>query len=319
MNNSSKVTLKELKQIAKNKNLKNYSSLNKKELIKHIGGDGFLSSMSKYVPLFRSKNSQKIKLNNSNNGVGTYIPPNSKLAIATPLKQINKVNIISSPSNQSSIPIEVNVINVKNNSVNKINKLKQILNMNNSDASIYFSEDVIKKLIDFQLKIIKDNIEEISTIAQISAFIRYEDLLSVNKNLIDKMIADINASYLMKGTNYKLIQLTAILVKNLKDLKKLISIKNLKNSTLQKNINSFSSNNLKNYIKKISSNITPTSNMKTIQRKMKIRTNLQVRLNKIPKQNTILTSSSNKVSFRNKNGVTSLTNTKLIPTRFETY
>lgn len=315
MNISSKVTLKELKQIAKNKNLKNYSNLNKKNLIKHIGGEGFLS---RFVPSFGSKNSPKIELNKSvsRNGVG-FNPSNLKLPIKTELKQINKVNIISSPSIKSAIPLEVNVINVKNNSVNKINKLKQILNMNNSDATIYFSEDVIKKLIDFQLKIIKDNIEEIATMAQISAFIRYEDLLSVNKNLIDKMIADINASYLMKGTNYKLIQLTAILVKNLKDLKKLISIKNLKNSTLQKNINSFSSNNLKNYIKKISSNITPTSNIKTVQRKMKIRSNLQGRLNKIPKENTILTSSSNKVSFRNKNGVTSLTNTKLIPTRFE--
>lgn len=307
MNNSSKVTLKELKQIAKIKNLKNYSNLNKKDLIKHIGGEGFLSSLSKYVP-FRSKNSPKIETNN----IGVYNPSplklsnrvlnNSKLPIAKPI-QINANSIINNM--QSAIivgnnnnleieshnlikPMNATIINEtkQNNNENKKKNLtmkNQILNMNSSNAIIYFSEDIIKKLIDFTLKLIKDNIKEIATIAQISAFIRYEDLLSVNKNLIDKMIADINASYLMKGTNKKLIQLTSILLKNLKDLKKLISIKNLKNNTLQKNINSFSSNEIKNYIKKISSNITPTSNMKTIQRKMKIRTNLQERLTKLPK------------------------------------
>jgi hypothetical protein len=275
--NNSKLTLKELKQIAKNKNLKNYSSLNKKELLKHIGGEGFLS---RFVPSFGSKNSPKIELNNSvsRNGVGIGFNPSN---LASPIKTELKTPLIN--STPKIIPLDIAVTNFKNNNVNKTNKLKQILNMNNSDATIYFSEDIIKKLINFELELIKDNIKEIETIAQISAFIRYEDLLTVNKNSIDKMIADINASYLMKGTNYKLIQLTAILVKNLKDLKKLISIKNLKNSTLQKNINSFSSNELKNYIKKISSNITPTSNMKTIQRKMKIRTNLQERLTKLPK------------------------------------
>jgi len=310
--NNSKITLKELKQIAKNRNLKNYSTLNKKELVKHLGGDGFLSRFG------FSKSSPKIELNN---GVGTYIPPSSKLPIAT---QINKVNIVSTPSIQSAIPLEVNVINVKNNSMNKINKLKQILNMNNSDATIYFSEDVIKKLIDFQLKIIKDNIQEIETIAQISAFIRYEDLLTVNKNSIDKMIADINASYLMKGTNYKLIQLTAILVKNLKDLRKLISIKNLKNNSLQKNINSFSSNELTNYREKVSRNMSLEKNTKKLQSKMKIYTNLQNRLKKIPKQNTVLVqektppaNSSRGITFRNNNGISSLTNVKYIPTRFE--
>jgi hypothetical protein len=308
MNISSKLTLKELKQIAKNKNFKNYSNLNKKELLKHIGGDGFFSGLKSYVPtLGFSKSSQKIQTPNGEIGIG-YNPSNLKLPATPPL--INKVNT-------SPIKLDIQVTNFKNNIVNKTNKLKQILNMNNSDATIYFSEDIIKKLINFELELIKDNIKEIETMAQISSFIRYEDLLTVNKNSIDKMIADINASYLMKGTNYKLIQLTAILVKNLKDLKKLISIKNLKNSTLQKNINSFSSNNLKNYIKKISSNITPTSNMKTIQRKMKIRNNLQQRLTKLPKENTILSNSSKEVTFRNKNGISSLTNVKLIPNHFE--
>jgi hypothetical protein len=305
--NNSKITIKELKQIATNKNLKNYSNLNKKDLIKHIGGEGFLSSLKSYIPTFRSKNSPKIGLNNSIsiNGIGynsSNLEPKKK-------KTELKTRLIN--SKPITIPLDIAVTNVKNNNVNKTNKLKQILNMNSNDVTIYFSKDAIKKLIDFELKLIKDNIDNIEKIKIISSIIRYDELLKLNKDTIDKIIININTSNLMRGFNFKLIQLSAILVNNLKDLKKLVIIKNLKNNTSQKNINSFSSKELKNYIKKISSNITPTSNMKTIQRKMKIRSNLQGRLNKIPKQNT------KGVAFRNKNGVTSLTNIKLIPTRFE--
>jgi len=297
--NFSKLTLKELKQIAKKQNLKNFSKLNKENLVKYIGGESTFSRLgSKFSSYFTSKNSKKIE----NNNFGVYNPTSSSPKNANVI-QVTHVNKVNNSLAQTVNPVEsnnlqnkkqnntqnkinnlttsVNVEVIKNNNENKINKLKQILNMNNSNAIIYFSQDIIKKLIDFELKLIKYNIDKIGTIAKISSFINFEDLLSSNQSLIDKMILNIRTSYLMSGTNLKLINLTAILLKNLKDLKKLKAIQRMKNNTQQKNINSFSSNEIKNYKNKVLSNIPLTKNTKKFQTKKKIYTNLQNRLNKL--------------------------------------